>query len=288
MGVITTIDAAIDDGSSDIECVRKFSIFDATKLYAAYCSASADASSRAGPIRKDGNDDWWGQWAAYGGQPAVMPGTDFTFQGNDRAGQGFTGSAIGARADIIWDIEGGTYIHNFVKCEADGALTADQVHAPVIDDDGTPAPLLPLAKAEQTMILDSGSPVNQTDLTYIRLTLVSKNARYVTSSTANATKREAGNRDLYLTWRRYFSENGDLPTRGTVYNVKIYTTASLFWEIEDIRVNSVKRLWDIEGGQGRQGKLVLAEITGEWHSRDADDSEGHVILPDTTYWFGAA
>lgn len=290
MGVITTINAAIDKTGTDIECVRNFTLHDTTKLYAAYCSGSGDTAHRGGPLREDGNDDWKGQWGAYGGKPAILPGVDFTFNGNDRLGQGFAGAAIGARADIIWDIEGGTYIHHFVQVEADGALEADKDWSAtaVITDSGTPIPLLPLANGAATMTIDSGSVVNQTDMTHARLILISKNAPYITSSTASATYREAGNRDAYVIWRRYFSENADLPIRGTAYNVKIYVNATTCWDIEDIRISGVRRLWDVEGGQGREGKLVYAEITGEWHSRDADDTEGHIKDPDNAYWFGAA
>lgn len=226
MGVVSGAGGAVNGQA----CVRNWSVNFTPNPVSYVCSAS-----QGGTGRVTGNTDWSGSYDAYGEEPAVMPAETFQFKGSINGTVGVDSGATGAMVDqveITWDIEGGGIISHTVNFSSNGALTWG---ASVAADASVPDPLpanVGVIKIDDPGAAEfSGSETTFTDVRSITLTISAGNQSYVSSSTAGVTKRVAGNIDATISFDVYFDDPTDLPTAQEVKAIRLYTTATEYWEL---------------------------------------------------------
>jgi len=183
---------------------------------------ASGGSSGQGAIA--GNNDWSGQYNAYGYLPDVLPGEAFEFKGSVDGSVGVVSAASGALCNevvINFPIEEGGIINHTVSFEANGALTPG---AAVATDAIVPDAYS--AKDATVALLLQQTPFTETDETDVRsitITITSTNPAYRSSSTSGETKRVAGNLSATVSYSVYV-EDGDpsnLPSEGDIKQLKV-------------------------------------------------------------------
>lgn len=223
-------------------------------------------------VRLTGNLDWRGVYQSYGYEPQAMPGGAITFKGEGSDGSGASGAARISRVDIHWDLAEARPIYHNVFFEANGALTI-----------GTPAG----SAAAYTVPLPSKGMLTKwgastvPNVTKMMLSLVSKNAKYVDSSTSGETYRIAGNVDAFWMYRQNLDALSSAVAVDAIARLQFYVTGSLFWDVQDAIVKRIIPIYDIEGGQEKQTKIVAVTVAGKL-GIDPSDATHEVKSPDGT------
>ncbi len=230
-------------------------------------------------IRVEGNVDWRGVYQSYGHTPVTMPGAALSFKGEGLNGKGASGTAIVDRVDIIWDIANARPIYHNCHFSANGALAFGTPSGSNISY-AAPAPSVGLANTVKWG--GTGGTVIP-NVFHMMLSLISKNAPYVDSSTLGQVKREAGNFDLAWVYRRNFADPSaadGLPDVNDIDQLLFYVDTT-FWDIHDAIVRRVVPVYDTEGGREHQGKILSATVAGKLNMIDNTD---YVADPSTTKW----
>ncbi len=271
-------------GEAAIPCVRTWGINSTADLKEAVCSASKGAKIRVG-----GNKDWNGNWTGYGAIPDVWPGDTFEFEG---AIVGAAGAAVGASGDamaqsilINIDIENGEIINHVVNFNSHGALTLGTITVPA--DTSVPDPATGSGMKVEIATDPFSSFSEISEVRTVALTFNKENQPYRSSGTAGQTKQVEGNLDALLALTCY-ADSADgwasFPQPNTVYAVRVYTTATLFWLIKFMRASELGGMdVDIEGNSivGCSINLGLNAFTDV----SATPTEGIIVDPDSaTRW----
>lgn len=279
MATLTGIGGHIDQGGAVIGCLRTWTLNLSAALARAICSAAS-----GGTIRVPGNIDWSGNYTAYGPIPAIIPKAAFTFNGaivgSEAASVGVTGAAICDDFTLNIDIEGGGIVGHTVTFSANGALTMGTVATD--DDDSDPDPLpanvCKLEFAEDATLADFNAIP---DIRTMAFNMSADNKAYNSSSTAGQMKRNAGNTDCNVV-ATLFGQAADgwdsLPAVNSIVAVRVYTTASLFWLINFMRVASIDDMGaDIEGAAMVGGSITFEFCS--WALVSASLTEGVITKP---------
>ena len=236
------------------------------------------ASSTDGmPAVVVGNKDWTGTAEFYGYVPAILPGSGFTFQGNpDTAATSiWTGTAIVDSISVTIPVESADPISGTINFSGNGELTAGTA---TISDATNPTMYPSKARA----VTFAGTDVANVD--QMDFTIAAANQAYNTggaSGTSGITKRVAGN----LSASGSFRVKEGLPSAALAYGtfgaLRLYVTASLFWEFN----------YAVLGGNDHAGEREsggIPTITYPWtYSGWSEDGQtkGSIEKPDTTnFW----
>ena len=185
-----------------------------------------------------GNNDWSGSYKILGGEPANMPGDGITFTGSVDGTNGCTGTAIVDSITVTAPIAAGGPVTTVVAFSSNGALT---VGAAVATDVTEPNP--PPAKLAK-MNVDSADLAGVQSIT---MTLTSANKDYVTTGETN---RVAGNLTGTLSYDLLEGDYTNLPAPNANEILKFYVTATLFWHLKWMTVETLTNLKvDIEANE---------------------------------------
>lgn len=250
-----------------IPCVRTWGMSYSAALQELVCSASKGAK-----IRVDGNLDWTGTYNAYGPTPALFPGDKFEFEGaivdgSASDGKGVKGDAICESIAITIDIEAAAAISHVVAFGADGDLTLG-ASITVPADLSVPNPFT--AKGLKVEIAaDPFTSWNEIhEARTLTLTMSKANTSYVSSGTGGQTRRMEGNLDVVLALTCYAAAAdgwASFPQPNSIYAVRVYTTASLFWLIKWLKTGELGGMEvDVETGSlvGASLNMALTAFTG--------------------------
>lgn len=230
------------------------------------------SNTQGGPLTVKGNTNWRGRWEAPGHTPAVLPAAGFTFLGSFDGSVGAEGPALADSARISWDLEGGRLIRNVVEFGANGVLSRG---AAVASDVSTPGRFT--SKGMQLKI-DSSAEDN---VRTMELMLSADNKPYNDSGTLGDTKRRAGNFDCTASYSRYCSAYSQLPTEGTIIEVQMYVTDTLYWHIKWLMVEGIT---DVQVNR-QTGDLIAATVGLSFTGFDAAGATGFVKTPAAaTVW----
>lgn len=245
-------------------------------------AAVVHSTSEGAAIRLPGNVDWNGVYQSYGHTPITMPGEKFTFKGEGSTGKGAYSVASGAiveRVDIIWDLLNARPIYHNCHFAANGVLTlSDDV---ATDSGADPANAAYAAPLPSKGMLTKWGGVTVPNVFHMMLSLVSPSAKYVDSSTAGQVQREAGNVDAFWMYRRHLEDPDLLPDIDDIAQLTLYVTAAAFWDLHDAIVKRITPVYDIQGGQDQQAKIVSATVAGKMNLIDATD---YLANPATVKW----
>lgn len=223
------------------DTIRKWSINAIADMQAYIAS-----NTKQGTVRVAGNKDWTGTYDAYGHTPVRMPGDTFAFVGSIDELEGVAGQAIVDEVKIEWDIEAGAIIQHTTSFSAD----ADLVFGPAVATDVTVPVVFSSIGTKIEMAEAIVTPVftEIIDVRTITLTLTRSNQSYVSSATAGSTRRVKGNLDYTVDYSLYEADPTKLIAVNSVKHLKLFVTASLFWELKWVRFGEVSNLEvDIEG-----------------------------------------
>lgn len=221
-----------------IPAVRNWQINDNGSLASFVNSATA-----IGHGRRVGITSWSGNYAAHGGNPAVYPGQEIGFTGysapyNDllgAAGPTYVGNAMIASIGMNWDWASGNVLEHQVAFEGDLGLTTNPAGTAVLDatlDD--PEPVGP---CHIDFSADGTTWTALSNVAQATLQIVNAIQSYVNSSTSGGTGRKAGILDASGNLVIQDSLLGSaVLVKGTAYQFRWYTTASLFWLTKWMRV----------------------------------------------------
>lgn len=153
---------------------------------------------------------------------------------------GIDGPAIIDRVEMTWDWEGKQPIAYNVTFSGNGAPT---LGAAAAADATFPADqVLPSSGTK----IELGTPAyaEVESLRTATLAVWRTNTDYVNSGTDGSVKRLKGNLDASLSFAVHTDDFSSLPvvSRGTNVEVKLYTTASLFWLIESMKLVNLSDL----------------------------------------------
>jgi hypothetical protein len=277
MGVISGKGGAVD-GSAE---VRGWSINSEADL-----QAYVDSATKGGTARTAGNEDWSGQYQAYGHTPVRMPGTTFQFKGSIDGAVGVDSGAGGSIVDqveIRIDIESGAIIEHTVQFSANAALAFG---AAVAADASVPDPPTSIGcKIQTAEAVAAPSFADILDVRTITLTITSDNKMYVSSESAGQVKRVAGNIDFTVQFDVYVDDFSDAPAVNEVANLRLFVNATEFWDLKWVRYGeSSDNDVQIEGAD-----VVGATLNASMHgfaNVDGDTpTEGFIKDPSgATFW----
>ena len=240
------------------------------------------SNTKAAPIRLDGNQDWSGEFTAYGFQPVLTPGEFFKFQGSTDGTQGVTSEAGGAIVDTITingDIEAGTAIEYTVAFSGNGTLIAETA---AITDAVCPDIINSIGSYITTEeVGDATAEDTLSDVRTWSIVLSADNQSYVSSDTAGQTKRLAGNIDATISATIYEADFTEVIPPNTEKIVRIFAADGTYWEFQWILFNEDSGYEvDIEGAT-----IVNYTLNGAFsgYTNISDVcTEGAIVQPDTT------
>lgn len=284
MAGFSGISGLIAKDAANIPFTRKWSVSTKNDLQ------GYSASNTAGGMgRLAGNDDFSGSYDAYGHTPAVKPGDMFTFHGSMDGVDGVSGPCIVDSVTINWDIEGGKPISHSVDFSANGALTLGAEAA--VADASVPNPPTSIGTLLKFITVETASPATVTlaDLRTMALKISRANPEYRSSSTSGHTKRVAGVFDCELSCSFYIGDPdfSDIPTIGTIFQIKAYVDATTFWDIKWMRLASQDGLdVDREGG-GVVGASLAFMLAGYANvgAAPGTPTAGYVKSPAVATWW---
>ena len=240
MGVLTGLDMKI--GSVPTAHRFQLEVSDELKEY-------ISSGSSGGVGRKCGIDDWRGVAMAYGYQPPVFPGSDFTFTGSLDGTYGFTGTAYCEAIEVIGDIENGEYGAYSIQFSRNGALTSGSAAA---TDSTVPSPPCP----ENFSLLVGSNTV--LDVTYQRLKIMCPGRAYVSSSTSGGRLRKRGAIDAEFEYHFYYDNPSQLPAFEHDYLIQPYFTQTLFWELAWMKLLTHSEYVNTEARRPVNSKITMA------------------------------
>lgn len=247
MGVVSGIAGKISKDTTIITHCRRWSISETDDL-PGYVSSNSSGGMR----RIAGAKDWAGQFEAIGYLPNIKPGDAFTFHGSIDGTDGLNALAMCEEIEVNINHESGESIGYRAAISGNGGVTYGAEDAEV--DTALTLGQSPLAlpvKVTPGAGGGAGVEVTLADIRSARLLFKRSLQRYVSNSTSGAAKRTTGPFDCSLTLSQYVDDlaASGLPAINNSYQVKVYCTASLFWDIKFMRLRSIEPDCDIESGR---------------------------------------
>ena len=238
-----------------------------------------------GKGRKSGISDWSGSYQAYGGQPAVMPGTSFSFAGytapenETLAGTGVvkSGTAVVSSVAIVWDFAANNVISHTVNFEGNSALSSNPAGSPY-DDAADPVVYTP---GECPAIVDEDTD-EVTHVTTATLTISSSNPSYANSSTSQGQRRKSGIIDFTLSITR--EDSTFFYSKGADVELNLYVTPTLFWVLKWAKVQDYTNFVI----NPETGAIISHTMNFAMNGFKVGTGPGNIILPDTNLYWGVA
>ena len=206
-------------------------------------AARIHSASAGGTERVYGVEDWNGTFEAFGGNPNIFPGDEFTiglFSGpsdgvHGTTGQYWSGDAICDSLTINWNWQPSQTINWSAAFSANGCLadTDDEKYDAGAD---CVASMCTLSITYQNECVagsggtgDEGSFTTLANVESATLTITAANQAVVNSSTACCTKRVPGNID----WTLAIVDQEEYPilAYNTYYRFRLYDTAATYWSL---------------------------------------------------------
>lgn len=235
-----------------------------------------------GVSRECGITDWTGQYWAYGGLPASFPGDALAFSGEATTGVGASGTAIVERAQIIWQQEENNYLRHILSFAGNGALALST--GTVAD---STVPNLPcganlIVKIDDVELADVRAAVLDLSRHHGKPPGQLGNRPYSSSSVPGAIRRKKGYLDYRVNIDCYVAAWTALPTLQSAVNIKLYTTATLCWDLQWCRIIGLEEI----GAHVEDAELLHVGITAAMQGFK-DGAAGYVKAPGiTTKWPG--
>lgn len=227
MSVIGGISSSMVQDSTVIHAGRKWTV--------SLPSEAPDFSSTAlkkAKARIAGPEDWSGTVEAYGHTPAIKPGVGFTFHGSMDGVNGVSGAVMCSSVAIMLNHESGEPIGHTISFEGNGAATFGAEAG--LPDNTVQAPISPMDCVVKITPAEDASHTEQTiaDVRSADIGINRELFAYTSSSTAKQKKRIAGVWDAEASVSMYVTDPALFPTPGAMYTLKIYVSATTFWEIK--------------------------------------------------------
>lgn len=228
----------------------------------------------------DGPLDWNGSCSGYGPIPPNYPGDEITFTGSNDGvdGDGITGPAIVDSVTVNWNQESGEIINWEMAFSGNGAYT---LGAQTVAADATvPDPLTSLARKLEFFTV-AASPALDAELLDIRsmsFTLSRDNKSYVSSSTGTYNKRGRGPLKVGVTAQVYLNGTDLIKLPNTVRELRMYTTATLFWKLKWIRLNDFTD-WEVDRESGAIIGARLGGVFAPYQTIGGTPTEGVIQTP---------
>ncbi len=279
MSVISGIGGLASAGGVSIPLIRTWQI--ASKK--ANLSEVFHASTKGASEQVLGNKDWNGSFTCYGGLPVALPGEALVFLGSIEGTVGATGTAIVDSVDISADIEGGKPQEHTVNFSGNGALTLGAAVA--ADPAVSLAPTSIGCKVELGTVITTPVWTAVTDVRNWKLTLSRANSSYGSSSTAGLIQRVKGNLSAAISYSAYCATFAALPAEGTETSIRLYTTASLFWEINYAKFGEVSGLLTDREGAGLVGATFNLAFQAIGNLNGTTPTMGTIKTPTPSTWW---
>lgn len=266
-----------------IAAVRNWQVNDNRAL-----AAFANSGTAIGHGRKGGVGSWSGQYQNHGATPPVMPGTLFGFVGYTApdsdvlgtTGMKYSGNAMVDSVTINWDWASGNVLETATTFQGDLGLSA-VAGSSVVPTDALVSDPEPVSPCHIDYSTDGTTWTPLANLTQAQLQLTNSVQGYVNSSTAGLTGRKAGLFDWNLSISIEDSLLGGGVTKGTDYQWRLYTTASLFYQLKWGTVQEFTNLQvNIETG------AIISHTIAVQMNAEVAAVLGHVLAPSTTAIWG--
>ena len=266
---------------NNIAAVRDWAINDEGTLAAFRNSATANGMGRRAGVLA-----WNGSYQAHGAVPAVLPAAFFSFLGytapdNDTlggTGETYAGNAIVDAVNINWDWAGGQIINHAVNFSGNLGLTATPTDTAISDSSWNDP-----ESTNGTVIKYSPDGTTWTtlgNLTQASLGINASNPSFVNSSTAGLTGRRAGPIDWSLQLSIESNLNGSGLVKGTSYQWRLYTTATLFYLLKWGRVKGFSGL-----NVNRETGTIIAHSIQVEMDATVGGVAGSILMPGgASYW----
>lgn len=274
-----------------VDTVRNWSIEDAhdVKTYVA-------SNTKFGTGRKTSVESWSGSFSPYGHTPVWMPGDDFSFVGYTGpdsqlpggTGLRYSGTARVGQVTVNWGWQGGEIINHQTNFSGHLALTATAAGAAVSD---LVVPRVPTVIGTKIDYSTDGNVWTEwTNLLSATLTLTCALQAFVNSSTVVSGRLWTGQRPGPLDWTLAVNEQDNrrsLFAKGDVLYLRLYVTASLYWELKWAKVINFTGLTvDQETGAIMQQTVNFGMDAFDPTQTTYDpDSIGHVLMPGGAQWW---
>ncbi len=252
--------------------------------------AFVSSNTKGGTGRRESIHDWTGSFSAYGGIPAALPGAALAFSGKTSAdddsqtgtGQVYTGTAIVDSVVITWNWASGDILSYVTNFSGNGELVESVATLSDATSPVTPAILLTKVEWETNTV----GPVftEWENLAQAVLTITAANQPYVNSSSVISGKawrlRKAGIIDMTLAVTEQATLRASLPALGVSEVIKLYTDATLFYELTWMQVLDFSGInVDIETG------AITSRTVNFGMDGFKAGVAGTIKLPDaSTYW----
>lgn len=261
MGEINGIGGVVDGEAT----IRSWTAELSDELVAIFAS-----NTRGGPHTIDGNEDWSGSYNGFGSIPNRLPGSFINNLKLSLNGSvGIDGPAIVDRVEVVWDLEGKQPIAYTTSFSGNGAPT---LGVAVATDVTKPADKVLPSKGTKIEIADfvpdTPSYAVVEGLRTATLAMWRDNTTYVNGGTAGAVKRLKGNFNASLAFAVHTHDFSKLaaalstPARGKNMGVKVYTTSTLFWLLEWMKLRNLSDLLCDREGAGMIGMTLNWDYNG--------------------------
>jgi hypothetical protein len=238
------------------------------------------SNTQMGTGRECGVVDWTGQYWAYGGLPASFPGDALAFAGEGTLGVGASGTAIVERMVILWKQERNDYLRHIVSFAGNGdlALTSGAVTDSSVPNLPCGAPLL--AKFGDVTLDDVREMTLDVSRRHGKPPGQLGNRPYSSSSYPGTIRRKKGYLDFTVTIDCYVNAYTALPALKAATNLKLYTTALLYWELQWARIESINEI----GAHVEDAELMNVVIEAKMQAACLG-ALGYIKVPGaTTKW----
>ncbi len=224
-----------------------------------------------------GNKDWNGSASIYGYVPATMPGAGFTFKGQTdtaSSGKAWTGTAIMDTLSVTCNTEAADPLECAIGFSGNGDVSTTST---VITDATAPTIFSSIA---------CGATFDSTAIKDVRswtMNIAAANKAYVSSDTNGQTLRKAGVKSGTVSISTYQADVTDVIVPGTVAQLKLFVTSTLFWDLTYCQLEDWDTTVDIETGDitGVNYNFKYSAyklVTGTW-------TQGTIINPATTAYY---
>lgn len=247
------------------------------------------SNTKFGTGRRAGVRDWTGSYAQYQGEPSVLAGESFAFQGYQGpddgvsgAGHSYSGNAVVLSNTINWNMQGGALVDSVTNFGGDLALAGPTSGAEISD-----ATFPAVEEVCATLIEHSTDGVAWTpldDWTVASLTLTSAVQAYVNSSTGCNTGRKSGPLD----WTASVTLQTDQEPLaiGSDHLFRFYTTATTFWLLHWGHVGDYSNITVNRESGEIISKVLNLGMNG--YADAANPTDGIVSAPSGAVWWQAA
>jgi hypothetical protein len=236
----------------------------------------AASNTQMGSGRECGITDWTGQYWAYGGQPAVFPGDDFTFAGEATLGVGASGVAIVERMVILWEQEKNNYIRHIIPFAGNGNLSLTSA---TVTDSSVPNLLcganLPVL-LNDVALDDVRSVTLDVSRRYGKPPGQLGNRPYSSGSAPGKIRRKKGYLDYSVKIDCYVDSYASLPAVQSSVIMKLYTSSTAFWELKWARIVSLSEI----GANAEEADYLNIIIEAKMQS-SYSGALGYIKAPDT-------